>query len=84
MAEWTELMPTDGTHVEVVQGITTAADEITKAEIDAAQELRAAQVDSEEETVSLKKKAVDQMSEPAAIRVRVGDEEHVTPGNPQP
>ncbi|MFO1204590.1 MAG: hypothetical protein U1E63_02425 [Burkholderiales bacterium] len=31
LATWTDFMPTDGTHLEIVQGMTSAADEITTA-----------------------------------------------------
>jgi hypothetical protein len=31
LATWTDFMPTDGTHLEIVQGMTTAADETTAA-----------------------------------------------------
>ena len=33
IASWSELMPTDGTHVEVVQGVTSTADTVTSTEI---------------------------------------------------
>jgi hypothetical protein len=72
MASWTELMPTDGTHLEVVQGATTAADDVTKSEIESAEELRDALLESEKRSAKLKDKALDQMTDPATIDVRVG------------
>ena len=72
MASWTEVMPTDGTHLEVVQGITSAADDTTKSEIESAEELREALLESEKRSAKLKDTAIDQMTEPATIDVRVG------------
>jgi hypothetical protein len=71
LAEWTEVLPTDGTHVEVVQGATSAADTATAAEIESAADMRDAQLVSEKRTDELKERARDQMTEPARIRVRV-------------
>jgi hypothetical protein len=71
LATWDELMPTDGTHVEVVQGITTAADVITDQEIADAAGLREAVLESKKRAAKLKDKAYDQMTEPATIKVRV-------------
>jgi hypothetical protein len=72
LASWAELMPTDGTHIEVVQAATSAADLATKQEIDDAAALRSALVESEQRSAGLKDKAAQQMTEPATINVRVG------------
>ncbi|MBQ1066101.1 hypothetical protein [Micromonospora sp. D75] len=72
LAKWTELMPTDGTHLEVVQGVTTAADEVTAKEISDAEALRAALLDGEVQTNRLRTRAYDQMTEPADVDIRLG------------
>ncbi|MEO3821120.1 hypothetical protein [Plantactinospora sp. B24E8] len=72
LAKWTELMPTDGTHLEVVQGVTTSADAVTAKEISDAEELRAALLDGERETNRLKTRAYDQMTGTADVDVHVG------------
>lgn len=63
MAHWHEVMPTDGTHIEVLQGMTSAEDPITTVEVDAANKLKSALVASHEQDVELKKKAIGEMSE---------------------
>lgn len=72
LATWIELMPTDGTHVEVVQGVTNAADAIKSQEIADAARLREAELESEKQSARLKDKAHDQMTHPATIEVHVG------------
>src|SRR5262249_40578237 len=72
IASGRELMPTDGTHIEVIQGSTTAADAITSQEINDATSLRAALIDNEQKRSALKDKAADQITEPAKVVVRVG------------
>jgi hypothetical protein len=72
MATWTELMPSDGTHIEVIQGTTTGADAITAQEIADAAGLRTALVESEKRSATLKDKALDQMSEAATVEVQIG------------
>jgi hypothetical protein len=74
LACWKETMPTDGTHIEVVQGLTSAADDITSQEIADAAALRAALIDNEKKRSALKDKAANQMTEAAKIIVAVGDE----------
>lgn len=44
MAEWEELLPTDGTHLEVMLATTTAADDDSRARLADATDLRAAQL----------------------------------------
>ncbi|MEU4794069.1 hypothetical protein AB0F95_30625 [Micromonospora tulbaghiae] len=72
LAKWTELMPTDGTHLEVVQGATTAADAVTAKEISDAEALRAALLDGEVQTNRLRTRAYDQMTEPADVGIHLG------------
>ncbi|MGC4847581.1 hypothetical protein ACLQ3F_10095 [Micromonospora sp. DT15] len=79
LAKWAELMPTDGTHLEVVQGATTAADAITSKEITDAEALRAALLDGELQTNRLKTRAYDQMTEAADVDIHLG-----TSGNSSP
>src|SRR4029077_8353221 len=71
LATWYELMPTDGTHVEVIQGATGAADAFTGQEIADATKLREALLESEKLSAKLKDKAHDQMTQPATIEVHV-------------
>ncbi len=71
LAEWTELMPTDGTHVEVVLGATSAADEATAAETASAAALRGARLENEKAIARLRDKALERMSDAATIRVHV-------------
>ncbi len=79
LATWNELMPTDGTHIEVVQGATNAADAITGKEIEDATGLREALLGSEKWSAKLKEQAHNQMTQPATIDVQVG-----TGGSPSP
>ena len=72
LAKWTQLMPTDGTHIEVIQGLTSAANSITMQEIRDAAELREALLESEKRSAKLKDKAYDRMTEPADVEVQVG------------
>jgi len=73
-------MSTDGTHLEVVQGATNAADDITQREIADAAELREALLESEKWSAKLKEQAHDQMTQPATIDVHVGAGDTSTPG----
>jgi hypothetical protein len=63
LGHWHEVMPTDGTHVEVVQGMTSAEDPFTTIEVDTANKLRAMSILSQEQDVELKKKAVTAMAD---------------------
>ncbi|NKE72896.1 hypothetical protein [Candidatus Manganitrophus noduliformans] len=71
LAHWTELMPTDGTHIEVIQSMTSAADQFSKNEVDDANALRNAMIESERQDVELKKKALTQVTQPANVEVRI-------------
>jgi hypothetical protein len=73
LAEWTEVMPTDGTHIEVVLGATSAADDVTAAELKSAEALRAALVETEKGNAQLKAKAQGLMKEPAKVMITIGD-----------
>lgn len=64
-------MPTDGTHLEVVQASTMAADEMTLKDAEVASQLREAEVDSQKQDARLKGKAFDQMTEASSIEVRI-------------
>ena len=61
LGRWAELLPTDGTHIEVVQSMTSAADDLTKADLDDLRRVRTAQAAGEEQDVELKKRAVTQV-----------------------
>jgi hypothetical protein len=71
IATWTDLMPTDGTHVEVVQASSMAADPVTLKASDDASKLREAAIASEEQDARLKDKAYDQLTKPASLQVRI-------------
>lgn len=72
MAKWNELMPTDGTHIEVMQAITTAADPVTALEIADAESLRAVVIENERSALALRDKAKDQMTQPADLQITIG------------
>jgi hypothetical protein len=71
IATWTDLMPTDGTHLEVVQASTMAADEMTLKDAEAASQLRHALIDSQKQDARLKAKAYDQITQPASLEVKI-------------
>jgi hypothetical protein len=71
LGRWTELLPTDGTHLEVVQGITSAIDGYSSAEIEAIRQARALSVSNEEQDIELKKKAVGQIGAKGQLNVNV-------------
>jgi hypothetical protein len=71
LATWTDLMPTDGTHIEVVQAFSMAADELTLRESEEASKLRQAVLAGHQDDAKLKSKAIDQMSEPASVDVTI-------------
>lgn len=58
LARWNELLPTDGTHMEVVQAMTTAIDSDSHADLERERQLLTARVTGEQQDVELKKKAV--------------------------
>jgi hypothetical protein len=71
IATWSDLMPTDGTHTEVVQAFSMAADAVTLKMSDDASKLRAAAIASQEQDARLKNKAYDQLTKPASLRVTI-------------
>jgi hypothetical protein len=71
LARWTELLPTDGTHVEVVQSATSAADPFSVDEVTALRELQAATVDSTLQDIELKKKAASGMKKEVTADIRI-------------
>lgn len=80
LAHWTELLPTDGTHVEVVQGMTSAVDSHSASEIQSERQLRNARLVNEEQDVELKKRAVAQIPQSAkdklvSYNIAIGTEE---------
>lgn len=62
LGRWTELLPTDGTHLEIVQSATTGGDEITLGELADANSLRDATIAKRREDVQMKKKARESMT----------------------
>lgn len=71
MARWTELMPTDGTHIEVVQSMTSAADEISKKEVDDVGEIRNSLIENGKLDADIKNKALTQITQPASVEVKI-------------
>lgn len=72
LARWTEVLPTDGTHLEVVQGMTSAADPISAREASDGENLRTALIASHEQDSELKKKALERMTAAASLEVKIG------------
>lgn len=71
IAVWNDVMPTDGTHLEVLQASTMAADEMTLKDAEVASQLREALVESQKQDARLKSKAFDKMSDPSSVEVRI-------------
>lgn len=71
LTEWSPLTSTDGAHVEVVQGITSAADAAMAAEIASAADMRDAQPEDQKRSAELNERAMGQTTESARIRIRV-------------
>jgi hypothetical protein len=66
MMRWRAEMPTDGTHAEVVQGVTTGADDATAREIDDAARLRDATITRKiDENAAIERSTALITSEPA-------------------
>jgi hypothetical protein len=75
LARWSEAVPTDGTHIEVVQAMTTAVDDLTRTEIDDSRKSLTARVADEEQDIELKKKAIAQFgNKPPNVDVRIATE----------
>ena len=58
LGHWEEVLPTDGTHVEIVQSMTSAADADGQERLRVAAQLLATQLTAEQQDVELKKKAL--------------------------
>jgi hypothetical protein len=84
LGRWKELLPTDGTHLEVVQGATTAVDELSNVQLAEARKALAARTAGEEQDVELKKKAVEQIGTktPFNVGVNIATEDGHTVNNP--
>jgi hypothetical protein len=79
LAKWTETLPTDGTHVEVVQASTSAVDDVSRAQLEVAARTAIARVAGEEQDIELKKKAVSTFK-PPNVEVRIATEPGDTDG----
>jgi hypothetical protein len=55
LGQWTELIPTDGTHLEVIQSMTSACDQYSKDEITDNRNLKLVMTDSQQQDVQIKK-----------------------------
>jgi hypothetical protein len=53
LASWTDLLPTEGTHLEVVQGSTAAEDDLNQAQLADAATMRSAQIQGTQATTTL-------------------------------
>jgi hypothetical protein len=73
IARWEELMPTDGTHIEIVQGKTSVADAITTKELSDAEALRVAILAKQAKSGELADKAKTLMTDAATVQVNIGD-----------
>lgn len=71
LARWTEVLPTDGTHVEVVQSATSAADPFSVDEITGLRELQSAAAESTRQDIELKKKAASAMKKEVSADIRI-------------
>jgi hypothetical protein len=74
LGAWTECLPTDGTHLEVVQGITSAADEFSQKDIETSSNLKEAFIKGEKQNIEIKKKALSQITQAASVEVRINTE----------
>jgi len=67
LARWNELLPTDGTHVEVVQSMTTAADQTSQAETATSAAWQAALLAEKQRGVELLAEQVEEAKQCVAI-----------------
>jgi len=75
LAHWDELLPTDGTHLEVVQAVTTAIDDTSEQSIADAHQLLTARIEgqsTESKLTSSVKDAVDGAATPPDVDVHIG------------
>lgn len=66
LGTWTEKLPTDGTHIEVVQSMSTAADPFSRAEMRAANRMQTALLDEKQREVALLAEQVEAARQQAA------------------
>jgi hypothetical protein len=78
LGKWAELMPTDGTHIEVIQAFSSAADELTSKELKDADRLRDALIASQKQDVELKKQAVGNITGAPTVEVHIGTDREPT------
>jgi hypothetical protein len=71
LAQWTELLPTDGTHMEVVHSATSAADQFSRDEVADLRALQNASSDSRLQDIELKKKAAAAMKKEVAAEITI-------------
>jgi len=71
LGRWTEMLPTDGTHLEVIQGITSAIDAYALEEIEATRAQRAMEASNEEQDIELKKRVLSQIGAKGQLNVNV-------------
>jgi hypothetical protein len=64
LGRWNDLLPTDGTHIEVIQSTTNACDQHTQKELDAV-------LDSELQNIELKKKISSNIRTPVNINLNL-------------
>jgi hypothetical protein len=75
LANWDELLPTDGTHLEVVQAVTTAIDDTSEQSISDAHQLMTARIGSQEsegELTTTVKDKVSNSATPPDVDVLIG------------
>jgi hypothetical protein len=72
LAQWEEYLPTDGTHLEVVQGSTSAAAEHLAQELADAQSLRAGILAREHAETEITEKAATLMKGNATVSIQIG------------
>ena len=75
LAHWDELLPTDGTHLEVVQAVTTAIDDTSEQSIVDAHQLMTARIESqsyESKLTSSVNDAVSGAATPPDVDVHIG------------
>lgn len=71
LAKWNEILPTDGTHIEITQSATTAADDTTRNQAGDENRLREATIDARRRDVDIKDKLLDKIAQPSAVEMRV-------------
>jgi hypothetical protein len=80
LATWGDLMPTDGTHIEVIQGYSTAADQSTAREAADEEARRRTALDDAKAELAIKKRVEQHISKPADVHIRLGPAVPPPPG----